>query len=390
MSRRIITICAAALLAASCSSGSGSAAKSTTSSGNATSTSSAPTTAGPGVKKSTTVWLCKPGTKPDPCRNDTPTTAATTAIAADGTATVTNPKLATDPQVDCFYVYPTVSYQKTAVANLDIDPEEIAVANAQAARFSQVCDVYAPMYRQRTIGGIFGGKATPAESAYAFDDVKAAWEDYLANDNKGRGVILIGHSQGSFMLTELIATEIDTKPDVRKLLVSALLLGGNVTVPSGKDVGGSFKHVPVCAADDQTGCVVAYSAFANQPPEGSLFGHGGDGNQVVCTNPAALGGGKATLHNAFPVGASLLGGVGDVKDTVKTPWVSYTDLFTGECTTVGDYTWLQIDDVRSAGDGRPELKESPGPKWGLHLYDMNIAMGDLVSLAGSQAAAWKG
>ena len=332
------------------------------------------------------MWLCKPGTKPDPCRND----ETTTEIAADGSATVTKPKLATDPKVDCFYVYPTVSYQKTAVANLDIDPEEIAVANAQASRFSSVCKVYAPMYRQRTIGGIFGGKATPAESAYAYDDVRSAWEDYLAHDNHGRGVILIGHSQGSFVLTKLIASEIDTKPSVRKLLVSAMLLGGNVMVPAGKKVGGSFKHVPVCTADDQTGCVVAYSSFAKQPPDGALFGHGGDGKQVVCTNPAALAGGKAVLHNAFPVGKSLLGGLGDVKDSVKTPWVSYPGLFSGECTTVGDFTWLQIDDVRQPGDNRPKLQESLGPTWGLHLYDMNVAMDDLVSLARTQAGSWKG
>jgi hypothetical protein len=333
-----------------------------------------------------TVWLCKPGTTPDPCRND----ETTTAVAGDGSTTVTHPTLATDPKVDCFYVYPTVSYQKTPVANLKIDPEEIDVANAQASRFSQVCNVYAPMYRQRTISGIFGAKATPAESAYAYDDVKAAWEDYLANDNHGRGVILIGHSQGSFVLTKLIATEIETKPAVRKLLVSAMLLGGNVTVPVGKTVGGSFKHVPMCTAASQTGCVVAYSSFAQQPPKGALFGNGGDGKQVVCTNPAALGGGKATLHDAFPVGASLLGGLADVKDSIKTPWVSYPGLFSGECTTVGDSTWLQVDEVRAPGDTRPELKESLGPPWGLHLYDVNVAMGDLVSLARAQAAAWKG
>jgi hypothetical protein len=177
---------------------------------------------------------------------------------------------------------------------------------------------------------------------------------------------------------------------VRKLLVSAMLLGGNVTVPVGKTVGGSFKHVPMCTAASQTGCVVAYSSFAQQPPKGALFGNGGDGKHVVCTNPAALGGGKATLHDAFPVGASLLGGLADVKDSVKTPWVSYPGLFSGECTTVGNSTWLQVDEVRAPGDTRPELKESLGPTWGLHLYDVNVAMGDLVSLARAQAAAWKG
>ena len=43
-------------------------------------------------------------------------------------------------------------------------------------------------------------------------DVKAAWEHYLAYNNVGRGVVLIGHSQGSGLLTRLIASEIDGKP----------------------------------------------------------------------------------------------------------------------------------------------------------------------------------
>ena len=55
-----------------------------------------------------------------------------------------------------------------------------------------------------------------------------------------------------------------------------------------------------------------------------------------------------------------------------------------------DSTWLQVTEVRPPGDTRPELKESLGPTWGLHLYDVNVAMGDLVSLARDQAAAWKG
>ena len=329
--------------------------------------------------------LCGPAHPPTP----PPTPRGAVLTAAHGSTTVEAATATDDPPVDCFYVYPTVSTQDTAVANLDIDPEQIAVAKAQASRFSQVCRVFAPMYRQRTIPGIFGEKATAAESAYAYDDVKNAWEDYLANDNDGRGVILIGHSQGSFVLTELIAKQIETDPATRRLIVSAMLLGGNVTVPDGKKVGGSFQHLPECTADTQTGCVVAYSAFSGTPVEGARFGKAEDGRHVVCTNPAALGGGSAALHPAFVTGESLLGSVdlGDVK--VSTPWVGYPGLFTGECRSNATHTWLQITAHRSGPDDtRPELAEPLGPTWGLHLVDVNIAMGDLVALAGKQADAY--
>ena len=107
--------------------------------------------------------------------------------------------------------------------------------------------------------------------------MQAAWQDYLAHDNHGRGVILIGHSQGAGMLIGLLRRQIDDVPATRKLLVSAMVLGGNVTVPVGQTVGGSFQHVPACTSDTQTGCVIAYSSFDQPPPADSLFGRPGQG-----------------------------------------------------------------------------------------------------------------
>ena len=113
-----------------------------------------------------------------------------------------------NPPIDCFYVYPTVSTQPTANANLHIDPQERAVAIAQASRFSQVCRVYAPMYPQLTLSAISKG-IRPQSAAIAYLGVLSAWNDYLAHYNKGRGVVLIGHSQGASLLIALIKREID-------------------------------------------------------------------------------------------------------------------------------------------------------------------------------------
>ena len=84
--------------------------------------------------------------------------------------------------------------------------------------------------------------------------------------------MLIGHSQGSLMLIKLIKQEIDNSPAMRKLLVSAILLGGNVLVPEGQLEGGSFKNVPACTSATDTGCVIAYSSFTKEPPANSFFG----------------------------------------------------------------------------------------------------------------------
>jgi hypothetical protein len=338
--------------------------------------SSAPPTPDPQV------WLCKPGLESNPCESS----LTDTTVTSDGTKTVERTEPAKSQPIDCFYVYPTVSNQPTANANLKIDPAETGVAIAQASRFSQVCDVYAPMYRQITVFGLLDPQAN-REIPYA--DVVKAWNDYLARYNNGRGVVLIGHSQGAFILKELIKNEIEHDRSQYDRLVSAILLGANVTVADGRDVGGDFQLTAACHAPDQVGCVIAFSSFGHAPPETSLFGRTREpGQQVLCTNPAALRGGPATLDAYFPA-RRLSGPINfTLEPLAPTPWVHYPDLLTGECKTENGATWLQVDDRRTQPDDRLLLRESLGPTWGLHIYDMNVAFGNLVDVVRSEAAAY--
>jgi predicted esterase len=106
---------------------------------------------------------------------------------------------------------------------------------------------------------------------------RACFAVAAAHYNDGRGIVFIGHSQGASILIALLKRGVDAKPAVRRRLVSALLLGENVTVPKGRAVGGDFEHIPACRSRGQTGCVVAYSSFATTPPPNSKFGRVGTG-----------------------------------------------------------------------------------------------------------------
>lgn len=364
-----------------------------------------PAGSAPAAAKSPTVWLCRPGLANDPCR--APLT--TTVVRSNGSRSIQSARPARNPPIDCFYVYPTVSQQKTVNANLHIDPAERAVARAQASRFSQVCRVYAPMYPQLTLAAIAKGRtAISAQGAItAYLGVLSAWQDYLAHDNKGRGVVLIGHSQGASLLVSLMERQIDPDPAVRRHLVSALLMGGNVTVPVGADVGGDFQDIPACRAKSETGCVVAYSSFDETPPSNSRFGRVGTSFsarsglaptssanlQVLCTNPADLAGGVARLDPYLPT-FSTPGTAASVQTRssvgrFRTPWVTYPNLYSAQCENSGGASWLQVNDIAGPRDQRPVVKEVLGPTWGLHLVDVNIALGDLVDLVRDEAAAYK-
>ncbi|MEY4782829.1 MAG: hypothetical protein RIR41_764, partial [Pseudomonadota bacterium] len=156
-------------------------------------------------------WLCKPGTTNNACDVN----LDATVINADGSTSIE--KFAPNPNapIDCFYVYPTVSLDPFTQSDLIPGEEELNVAKAQLARFGSQCRIFAPMYRQFSLGALrarmSGGgevpvRGTPADAAADVDD---AWAWYLANENKGRGVVILGHSQGSGQITRLIASKID-------------------------------------------------------------------------------------------------------------------------------------------------------------------------------------
>jgi len=352
-----------------------------------TSPSASPTTSRTNPGAGATVWLCRPGATPDPCA----TSLASTAVLPDGSHRAEPPPATKATDLDCFYVYPTVSHESSANADLQIQSDETNVAIAQAARFSTSCRVWAPMYRQRTVGDLFNlqhGAADSPQNQTALNSLRAAWQDYLAHDNRGRRVVLIGHSQGAAMLIRLIHQDIDPSPAVRSKIALALLLGGNVTVASGPRLGGSltggsFQHIPLCTHKGESGCVIAYSSFPSQPPAFTLFGRAGAGvsalagetatdRQVACVNPAAIGGGAAILHPYLPSAQ-----IPTLR--VSTAWTSFPGRFRAECRHAGTATWLEVT-TTSAAAGRPALlHEDLGPSWGYHVVDVNIALGDLVA-----------
>ncbi len=343
---------------------------------------------------SSTVWLCRPGQSPDPCASS----RSAISVSASGT-TSSQPSGATSStaqKFDCFYVYPTVSTEQQANANLTVQPAETAVAVAQASRFSSACQVWAPMYRQATLRALASGQiANASVIGTAYSSLLSAWDDFLAHDDHGRPVVFIGHSQGAAILIKLLQAQVDPSPTLRHRLVSAIILGGNVQVPAGKAVGGTFAHVPLCQSATERGCVIAYSSFGSTPPANSLFGRAGGGvsflsgehtstgQEVACVNPASFTSAPGSLSPYFLTATQQVKGV-----TLSAPWVTYPGLYTATCETSDGATWLQVTSSASPGDPRPTVTASLGPQWGYHVDDVNLSLGNLVFDVEREEAAY--
>jgi hypothetical protein len=340
------------------------------------------------------LWLCHPDLTDNPCEIPLDTTFQ----RAEGPGQVVTPKRPPSAKrpIDCFFVYPTVSNDLTPYAKRARSPEVVSIAKYQAARFSQHCRMFAPVYRQSTMANlVLGLIGLPRERGPGYADVLAAWHDYLANDNHGRGVVLIGHSQGSFVLRQLIAEEIEPRRDVRERLVGAILLGGNVEVPKGKLVGGDFDKIPLCSTKGQAGCVVAYSSFASDPSASATFGNSRElkpGLEVACTDPTRLAGRAGQTFGAIQPSEPFAPGLlrlaiiatyaGDVP-SASTTWVSPPDRFTGGCARInGDHVFRYR---ATAGSRNPD--EFP-PTWGTHTVDVNLGLSNLTRIVKLQSRTW--
>lgn len=402
----------------------------------------------PGEALAEPVWLCRPRQPGNPCGQDATGAATATPFAArypqsgqrvvpdtisvvDGTRTPFVPPDA--PSVDCFYVYPTVDLLPNPLLRVGGNPPqptdtEMAVTLTQVSPLISGCRLFVPLYRQAPLLPVAVAALTGTDPDYRLgqSDIDQAWRTYWERDNRDpatgrrRGVVLLGHSQGSAVLASLIRREIEVDVEQRSRIISAVLLGGNVQVPTDRPAGGgddpdaTFQYLPACergsaAIPAPTRCVVAYSAFRQPegeplPPDATFGRATAPGHRILCTNPAALLAGRpreattpadtrlATTRllggNALVRGGHLLAGVllGRTPPDLPAGFAAYPGLVTARCASARDETgtsdWLQVDGPDEVL-GRPQ---SGG--LGLHVLDYNVTLGDIAALVAEQSAAW--
>lgn len=336
-------------------------------------------------------WLCLPGRK-DVCSTPLPTTA----LNPNGYGSTGLSSVAKDPPLDCFYIYPTVSNDQGLNSDMNVGREERLATETQFARFASVCRPFVPIYRQMTVASIAAyaaGADIGQAGMIAYGDVRAAWRDFIRTRSRDRPFVLIGHSQGSLMLQQLIAREIENEPAVARRMMLAILPGYNVLVPQGKLVGGTFKKVPLCSRAGETGCVMSWVSFRekNLPPPGAIFGYSDQpGMTVGCVNPALPGSGDWVKLDSYWFTRSTLPVPGgpiqwSSEGAAPTPYVRTEGLVSARCINNGQRGYLSIHTNADPNDKRTDrIGGEVGvfgmflPGWGMHLADMAIAQGDLV------------
>lgn len=206
-----------------------------------------------------------------------------------------------------FFVHPT-SYLNRASWNAPLDnggdPEAERIARiylrGMASPFNAASEIWAPRYRQATMGAFLTDAPEGAQAIdAAYADVREAFGYFLSSVAPDTPIVLAGHSQGSLHLKRLLAEEIKGTP-VAERLVAAYVIGWPVSTLHDLPVMG----IPACAATDQTGCVISWSSFAEPAEPGqvlrayretpALDGTAPGSSPMLCSNPlTGLIGGSA-------------------------------------------------------------------------------------------------
>jgi len=216
------------------------------------------------------------------------------------------------PDFAVFFVHPTSYLSRSnwnAPIGQDADPEADRIARiyvrGMASPFNAASQIWAPRYRQATMGAFLTDKQEGQDAIdAAYADVREAFRYFLSSLDEGSPIVLAGHSQGSLHLLRLLRDEIKGTP-VMDRLVAAYAVGWPVSVDHDLPALG----LPACATPEQTGCLISWSSFAEPADPSAVIetysqsvgfdGESRGDSQILCTNPIAgtFGGGAPAEAN---------------------------------------------------------------------------------------------
>ncbi len=226
---------------------------------------------------------------------------------AEGAETAPAPDV---PDFAVFFVHPT-SYLSRDNWNApmgDDEAERIAriYVRGMASPFNAASEIWAPRYRQATMGAFLTDEpeAEQAISA-AYDDVVEAYRYFLDTVDADTPIVIAGHSQGSLHVLRLLRDEVRGSR-VADRLVAAYAIGWPISVEHDVPELG----FAACATPAQTGCLISWSSFAEPADPSSVIetyaaSAGYDGaprgeSQILCTNPLT-----GTFGGSAPAAANL-------------------------------------------------------------------------------------
>ncbi|MDR2708956.1 MAG: DUF3089 domain-containing protein [Elusimicrobiota bacterium] len=192
--------------------------------------------------------------------------------------------------VDVFFVYPTSwraqkgEFPLSDINNAEMRKYAMYYLKSRASAFEMAGNIYAPFYRQYDASFVLEALSSTetfatawkyAESIPPLLDIVDSFEYYLKHFNKGKPFILVGHSQGSAALMELLTIYMKKHPKVYKKMVAAYLIG----IPMPKEIYELAPHLKPAQKADDVGVIISYNT--QSPKVGGVNPFSYSGNVLI-------------------------------------------------------------------------------------------------------------
>lgn len=314
------------------------------------------------------MWIARPGLAQDPSRWRPKGTEALPPLPEGA------------PKAEVFFVHPTSLFDSkawnAALGDADARARAAMLVRGIASAFGDAGEVWAPRYRQATLGA-FLTEEPQAQQAIdaAYRDVALAFDAFLTDLPPDAPIVLAGHSQGALHVLRLYRDRVKGH-DLAARVAAVYAVGWPISIAHDLPVLGLHP----CATADEPGCLIAYSSFAEPADPSSMLkayfaSKGFDGKvrgegPVLCVNPL-------TGTRGASAGAAL--NLGTLK-----PNAEMTD---GE---------LVPSAVPARCDGRgllligdpPNLGPYTFPGNNYHVYDVPLFWANLRADVSRRLAAW--
>ena len=265
------------------------------------------TVAAPNTYDDPKMWFSRPGIESDPSNwrppaeddaDGTPAEPADKLVPPARAATAADASADATPKGDAaiFFVHPTSYYSKASwnapLDDRDANYRATLFMQGMASAFGDAGEVWAPRYRQATLGAFLATDRVTAGKAIdaAYRDVEQAFDAFIAAIPKNKPIILAGHSQGALHLTTLLKNRIAGTP-LAKRVVAAYVIGWPISL----DTDLAALGLPACQTPEQKNCILGWATFAD-PADTSMVtgaydgtigfdGRPRAGTRMLCTNP---------------------------------------------------------------------------------------------------------
>ena len=173
---------------------------------------------------------------------------------------IDKPAVAKRP-ADCFYIHPSSYYGdlwNMPLSNTDYQDCTDFYLSTEASAFNGCCRLYCPKFRQAVVPAMGHVKEGRVATDLGYSDVKAAFEVFLRDHNKGRPLVLASHSQGTLYLIRLLQDFVEGKALLKNVVA---IYGIAAWVPLSMFEGDSavFKEIGICKAADSNGCFISWT-----------------------------------------------------------------------------------------------------------------------------------